>query len=60
MTKPGIDADGVAKTEADHFGNCPQPGIFGNAAHPDHIDARRRCDRLRVRHVRYLREHADD
>jgi len=26
MTKPGIDADGVAKTEADHFGRCPSCG----------------------------------
>ena len=23
MTKPGIDADGVAETEADHFMKCP-------------------------------------
>ena len=22
----GVDADGVAKTEADHFGNCPVCG----------------------------------
>jgi hypothetical protein len=24
----GVDADGVAKTEADHFGNCPVCGAF--------------------------------
>jgi len=24
--KPGSDADGVAKTEADHFGRCPVCG----------------------------------
>jgi hypothetical protein len=23
MTKPGIDADGVAENEADHFMKCP-------------------------------------
>ena len=28
------------------------PGFFGNAAHLDHIDARRRCDHLRMRNVR--------
>jgi hypothetical protein len=44
--------DSVAESEADHFGNWPQLGIFGNAAHPDHIDARRRCDHLRMRNVR--------
>ena len=26
MTKPGKDADGVAKTEADHFMKCPGCG----------------------------------
>jgi uncharacterized C2H2 Zn-finger protein len=26
MTKPGIDADGIAKTEADHFMRCPGCG----------------------------------
>jgi CRISPR/Cas system type I-B associated protein Csh2 (Cas7 group RAMP superfamily) len=26
MTKPGIDADGVAETEADHFMRCPGCG----------------------------------
>lgn len=26
MTKPGIDADGVAQTEADHFMRCPECG----------------------------------
>jgi hypothetical protein len=24
----GVDADGVAKTEADHFGNCPVCGAL--------------------------------
>jgi hypothetical protein len=24
----GIDADGVAETEADHFGNCPVCGAY--------------------------------
>ena len=24
----GVDADGVAKTEADHFGNCPVCGAY--------------------------------
>jgi hypothetical protein len=24
----GFDADGVAQTEADHFGNCPICGAF--------------------------------
>jgi hypothetical protein len=28
MTKPGIDIDGVAETEADHFGNCPVCGAL--------------------------------
>jgi hypothetical protein len=28
MIKPGIDADGVAQTEADHFGNCPVCGAL--------------------------------
>jgi uncharacterized C2H2 Zn-finger protein len=26
MTKPGVDADGVAQTEADHFMKCPGCG----------------------------------
>ena len=26
MTKPGIDIDGVAKNEADHFMKCPARG----------------------------------
>jgi hypothetical protein len=26
MTKPGIDIDGIAKTEADHFMKCPGCG----------------------------------
>ena len=26
--KPGRDADGVAQTEADHFGNCPVRGAL--------------------------------
>jgi uncharacterized C2H2 Zn-finger protein len=26
MTKPGTDADGIAKTEADHFMKCPACG----------------------------------
>jgi hypothetical protein len=25
MTKPGSDADGIAKTEADHFMRCKNP-----------------------------------
>jgi hypothetical protein len=24
----GVDADGVAETEADHFGNCPVCGAY--------------------------------
>jgi hypothetical protein len=24
----GIDADGIAETEADHFGNCPVCGAY--------------------------------
>jgi hypothetical protein len=24
----GVDADGVAKTELDHFGNCPVCGAY--------------------------------
>jgi hypothetical protein len=24
----GVDADGVAKTKADHFGNCPVCGAY--------------------------------
>jgi hypothetical protein len=28
MIKPSIDADGVAQTEADHFGNCPVYGAL--------------------------------
>jgi hypothetical protein len=26
--KPGRDADGVAQTETDHFGNCPVRGAL--------------------------------
>jgi CRISPR/Cas system type I-B associated protein Csh2 (Cas7 group RAMP superfamily) len=26
MTGPGRDADGVAKTEADHYAKCPECG----------------------------------
>jgi uncharacterized C2H2 Zn-finger protein len=26
MVKPGIDADGIAQTEADHFMKCPGCG----------------------------------
>jgi uncharacterized C2H2 Zn-finger protein len=26
MTKPGIDADGIAQTEANHFMKCPSCG----------------------------------
>jgi hypothetical protein len=28
MIKPGIDIDGVAQTELDHFGNCPVCGAL--------------------------------
>ena len=28
MAKPGIDADGIAQTELDHFGNCPVCGAL--------------------------------
>ena len=28
MTRPGRDPDGVAKTDADHFGNCPVCGAL--------------------------------
>jgi hypothetical protein len=28
MTRPGRDLDGEAKTELDHFGNCPVCGAF--------------------------------
>ena len=26
MTKPGVDADGIAQTDADHFEKCPACG----------------------------------
>ena len=29
--KPGRDADGVAQTETDHFGNCPVRGALVSA-----------------------------
>jgi hypothetical protein len=28
MVKPGIDIDGIAQTELDHFGNCPVCGAL--------------------------------
>ena len=28
IPRTGVDPDGVARTEADHFGNCPVCGAF--------------------------------
>jgi uncharacterized C2H2 Zn-finger protein len=35
MTRPGIDADGVAITEAEHFVKCPGCGQWFNKGPPE-------------------------